>query len=66
MMCKYNSKAEEILKQKDSYVKNVNAKIENLFSVEQVKYYNENPIINEIFPELSLGKIGKTSNEKNK
>ena len=66
MMCKFNSKAEEILKQKDSYVKNVNAKIDNMFSVEQVKYYNENPIINEIFPELSLGKIGKPSNEKNK
>ena len=57
LLCKFNAKAEELIKQKDLYVQTVNAKISNLFSIEQVNYIKENPIIHEIFPDLPLGNL---------
>ena len=56
-LCKFNGKAKELSEEIKKYVKDVNAKIKGLFSVEQVNFAKEFPIVNELFPQLGLGNV---------
>ena len=56
-LCKFNIKAKELSEEVKKYVKDVNMKIKGLFSVEQVIFAKEFPIVNELFPQLGLGNV---------
>jgi hypothetical protein len=56
-LCKFNSKAKELCDEVKKYVKDVNTKIKGLFSVEQINFAKEFPIVNELFPQLGLGNV---------
>ena len=64
-MVKFNEKSEELNKLKDDYVKNVNNKINKMFLIEQIKFANEHPEINDLFPQLNLTSIINNSNDNN-
>lgn len=63
--CKFNEKGEQLKKLKDDYVKNVNNKIDKIFSFQQIQFANEHPEINDLFPELNLNSIINNNNKNN-
>ena len=65
ILVKFNEKSDELNKLKDDYVKNVNNKINKMFLIEQIKFANEHPEINDLFPQLNLSSIINNSNDNN-
>ena len=64
-MLKLNEKSEELNKLKDDYIINVNNKINKMFLIEQIKFANEHPEINDLFPQLNLTSIINNLNDNN-
>ena len=65
ILLKLNEKSEELNKLKDDYVINVNNKINKMFLIEQIKFANEHPEINDLFPQLNLTSIINNLNDNN-
>lgn len=62
ILCKFNEKSEELKKLKEDYVKNVNNKIDKMFSIQQIQFANQHPEINDLFPQLNLNSIINNNN----
>lgn len=53
-LLKKTEKAIELKQAKENYITDVNKRLQGLYSIEQMKFINNNPQLNELFPELKL------------